>query len=1062
MVAASAGGAGVPAMRNVSILFIAALVRLLPGAVFPGIAEAQTFGPAKLLSSTVAASDLQHDDAPDLAGDGAGHWVAVWRSFDELGGTIGGDADILVARSSDDGATWSRPAALNSTAATDRSSSEDHDPRIATDGQGNWIVVWASKYDPATGSNSRHRIYYSTSDDDGQTWSPMARLSSNDDVYDSDAPQIASDGAGRWLAVWHTADGVTGISTADADLRVCYSTDNGATWSAPTALNNNASTDEGWDDYADVAPAGNGDWIAVWQHWDDATGERDIHVARSSSGGAAWTAPAKLEPGASADTGDEFTPQLATDGNGNAVVVFQTAGSSDYDVEASRSTNFGVTWTDAVALNPNAGADASSEYDVHVAADSDGTWLASWIVSGPAPESLRPVVVARSNDAGATWSAPITVEADAAGGYPRIASDGAQAWLVAWWTWGEYNGPIGGDGDILSASSFDDGSNWTAAIPVNSAATDRGGDGPPAVATDRAGHWVVAWDSTDDLGGTIGPDSDLLVRRSSDNGQTWSDVAALNTNAAADSADDHSLALTTDGLGTWIAVWSSGRIHSFGAEPDADILWSRSTDDGASWSAPQILNSYAGSEEDIDLEPRVASDGNGNWVAVWQRGYYYGGTGSDSGDIWFARSTDGGASWSPAQQLNSNANAATADDVKPDVAADGDGSWIVVFSSEPQLPDDPLGWDADILAARSSDGGQTWTAPSPVNTNAVTDYGLDDRPRILTDGSGRWLAVWSSRWWNPDAGEGTDVVYSISADGGSSWQPMQALNSNYLEDSNGPNYWPSIASDGAGTWMVAWQTGYSWPGLGADHDAMFVRSNDSGETWSEASAINTNAASDVGDDLAPQLAADGQGSWIAFWNTDDALGGTASYQVSDVVYATPFTCPSAPLEGDRCLVGGKSKFQIRDDDGTDGDRFSWQWSHGDAFPFESIGVPSRVGGYFVCVYDGVDASPELATSVALPPSPTDWASRRERSWRYRSESPQGSARGEVLSGAEGKTKVRLQVKGAGFLPGPYGDTYFAQNPSVTVQLMNPAGACWSSEFATSRRNLPTSYSASLP
>ena len=45
--------------------------------------------------------------------------MAVWQSDDSLGGTIGTDNDIFVARSSDAGATWTAPAALNTNAATD-------------------------------------------------------------------------------------------------------------------------------------------------------------------------------------------------------------------------------------------------------------------------------------------------------------------------------------------------------------------------------------------------------------------------------------------------------------------------------------------------------------------------------------------------------------------------------------------------------------------------------------------------------------------------------------------------------------------------------------------------------------------------------------------------------------------------------------------------------------------------------------------------------------------------------------------------------------------------------
>lgn len=33
------------------------------------------------------------------------------------------------------------------------------------------------------------------------------------------------------------------------------------------------------------------------------------------------------------------------------------------------------------------------------------------------------------------------------------------------------------------------------------------------------------------------------------------------------------------------------------------------------------------------------------------------------------------------------------------------------------------------------------------------------------------------------------------------------------------------------------------------------------------------------------------------------------------------------------------------------------------------------------------------------------------------------------------------------LPDALGETYFAQDPTVVVQLVNGAGSCWTSEFA---------------
>jgi hypothetical protein len=96
-----------------------------------------------------------------------------------------------------------------------------------------------------------------------------------------------------------------------------------------------------------------------------------------------------------------------------------------------------------------------------------------------------------------------------------------------------------------------------AALNTN-AAGDSGEDSSAQVTTDGAGNWVVVWDSNDSLGG-IGTDFDILVARSTDDGATWTAPAALNTNAATDSGDDFvgTGPVTTDGAGNWIAVWTS-------------------------------------------------------------------------------------------------------------------------------------------------------------------------------------------------------------------------------------------------------------------------------------------------------------------------------------------------------------------------------------------------------------------------------------------------------------------------------------------------------------------------
>jgi len=102
---------------SVAALTVAVLAMLVLSAAPVG-AAGMKFGDAAPLNSYAAvdlaiAHNIQTNDrVPELTTDGAGNWVAVWRSEDDTGG-IGGDWDILFARSTDNGATWSAAAPLN-------------------------------------------------------------------------------------------------------------------------------------------------------------------------------------------------------------------------------------------------------------------------------------------------------------------------------------------------------------------------------------------------------------------------------------------------------------------------------------------------------------------------------------------------------------------------------------------------------------------------------------------------------------------------------------------------------------------------------------------------------------------------------------------------------------------------------------------------------------------------------------------------------------------------------------------------------------------------------------
>ncbi|MDH5307552.1 MAG: glycoside hydrolase, partial [Myxococcales bacterium] len=388
---------------------------------------------------------------------------------------------------------------------------------------------------------------------------------------------------------------------------------------------------------------------------------------------------------------------------------------------------------------------------------------------------------AQSGSSGSSrWSVPVPLNTNATTDVGedfrvQLTTDGAGIWVAVWESNDDLGGTIGTDSDILFSRSLDDGLTWTDPAALNTnAASDTGFDGLVELTTDGAGIWVAVWESNDDLGGTIGTDDDILFSRSTDGGATWSPPAALNTTAASDNPPaatrnlpDLAPQLTTDGA-VWIAVWESGNpLGAPGIGVDLDILLARSTDGGATWSAPVPLNTNAATDRglitgpvnnrcvdaagnfntqkcDQDYAAQLTTDGAGNWVAVWVSTIDLGGLDlvKTDPDILVARSSNAGVTWSDPETLNTNADRDSKDDYTPQLTTDGAGNWVAVWTSYDSL-DFTIAFDADLLTAVSTDNGVTWSDPVPLNTNASTDVGDDFRPQITTDGT-EWVAVWES------------------------------------------------------------------------------------------------------------------------------------------------------------------------------------------------------------------------------------------------------------------------------------------------------------------------------
>jgi hypothetical protein len=360
------------------------------------------------------------------------------------------------------------------------------------------------------------------------------------DVY----PTIATDGKGNWVLVWESDGSVAGQALGDdTDILVALSTT--ANWAAPAhpyqppfALNTNAASDTGHDKRPHVATDGKGTWAAVWHSFDTLSGtideDGDILVAVSTDNGKSWSAPQPVNTNAANDTGQDLYPRIATDGKGVWAVVWTSddplgaAGlGTDDDILMARSDDPKLkVWSTPQVVNSNAAGDTGDDVGPDIATDGAGIWAAVWTSDDPLGTaglgSDEDILVARSTDATLAtnkWEAPKALasfaDSDSApDSHPSLAY-GSGGWIVVWsssWP-GSSTWTLGPDADILISISEDDAQSWGFHQVHDTADSDISDDVAPEIATDGKGNWVVAWTS-DYPGGTgqsWGMDDDILM-----------------------------------------------------------------------------------------------------------------------------------------------------------------------------------------------------------------------------------------------------------------------------------------------------------------------------------------------------------------------------------------------------------------------------------------------------------------------------------------------------------------------------------------------------------------------
>jgi hypothetical protein len=572
-------------------------------------------------------------------------------------------------------------------------------------------------------------------------------------------------------------------------------------------------------------------------------------------------------------------------------------------------------------------------------------------------------------------------------------------------------------------------------------------------------------------------------------------AAAAATDAEA--SDTHP-AIATDDSGVWVALWQSTNTAFGVTDGERAIVFSRSTDDGATWSVPATIHPAFG---DSEYDPSIATDNAGRWIAVWRT----------SGAIVACVSSDYATTWGTPAVVSSPSIV----QLNPSVATDGAGVWVIAWSAATEPSDNLLGFDRDILFVRSTDNGESWTTASPLNTNAAMDSVLDFDVRIATDRAGTWGAVWSAE----------APLFARSVDNGATWQTPVALGEDAGRSDEYLGYvYPDLATDGAGNWFAAWTK--TDPNSYIEADIWFARSTNNGADWSAESAFHDYMSQDPASDFAPRVEYLPSGQWLAAWNS---LGGlltgktgqdfdvlTSSSRDGGMSWSSPSTLvasarhdgwardawPAIAADADRTMVVWASEdndgdtesddydivvatakndcpatprsdcrqstspagSMLRINDSLGGrDLLTWRMRHIEATTSGDLGDPTTTDSFALCLYEKADGVAALvdewdASGGALCGSESCWETSAS-SVSYRDLKLQ---RGSILSlkvraSETGKASVKARLSGPALAPPLLPLDLTAP---VRLQLVNPnTGVCWEGVHDQAKFNSETKFAS---
>ncbi|HXC06371.1 MAG TPA: sialidase family protein, partial [Bacteroidia bacterium] len=311
--------------------------------------------------------------------------------------------------------------------------------------------------------------------------------------------------------------------------------------------------------------------------------------------------------------------------------------------------------------------------------------------------------------------------------------------------------------------SSDGGLHWTSGTLVS---TGNGVYGDPCLFADTTGTFYFIHLSNPPTG--MGSWVDRIVcHRSSDGGITYNNGTYTGKNGT--KVQDKAWTAVNPFNNEIYVCWTQFDVYGVNTPTDSTIiLFSKSTDNAATWSNPKRISAQGGDcmDSDSTVEGAVPCVGpNGQIYVAW----------AGAQGLVFNKSLDGGITWMPRESQVCLIPGGWDYNVSGLYRCNGLPVTTCDMSNGPNRGTIYINWsdqrngttDTDIWMVKSTDGGITWSSPKRVNTDPPGRQNFMSFMTIDQSNGDLYVVYYDRR--NYSSGDSTDVFLARSSDGGNTF-----------------------------------------------------------------------------------------------------------------------------------------------------------------------------------------------------------------------------------------------------------------------------------------------------